>query len=45
MNLKYNLRHGMKSVNYLMTRILYHILKITLNISLKNMRQLLIILE
>ena len=37
-NLKYQLRHGMKSLNYLMDHILYQIFKI--NISLKNMRQI-----
>ena len=29
----YQLRHGMKSLNYLMDHILYQIFKITLNIS------------
>ena len=28
-NLKYQLRHGMKSLNYLMDHILYQIFKIT----------------
>ena len=37
-NLKYQLRHGMKSLNYLMDHILCHILKITLNTSYKNMK-------
>ena len=32
-NLKYQLGHGMKSLNYLMDHILYQIFKITLNIS------------
>ena len=32
-NLKYQLRQRMKSLNYLMDHILYQILKITLNIS------------
>ena len=32
-NLKYQLRHGMKSLNYLMDHILYQIFKINLNIS------------
>ena len=35
-NLKYQLRHGMKSLNYLIDHILYQILKIILNISLKK---------
>ena len=34
--LKYQLRHGMKSLNYLMDHILYQIFKIILNISLKK---------
>ena len=44
-NLKDQLRHGMKSLNYQMDHILYQIFNITLNISLKNLRQLLIILR
>ena len=32
-NFKYQFRHGMKSVNYLMDHILYQIFKIILNIS------------
>ena len=32
-NLKYQLRHGMRSLNYMMDHILYQIFKITLNIS------------
>ena len=36
MNLKYQLGHGMKSLNYLMGHILYQIFKIILNISLKK---------
>ena len=44
-NLKYQLRHGMKSMNYLMDHILYQIFKITLNTSSQKMRQLLIILQ
>ena len=32
-DLKYQLRHGMKSLNYLMDHILYQIFKIALNIS------------
>ena len=35
-NLKYRLRHGMKSLNYVMDHILYQIYNITLNISLKT---------
>ena len=44
-NNKCKLRHGMKSLNYLMNHILYPIVKIIFNISLKNMRQSLIILQ
>ena len=43
--LKYQLQHGMKSLNYEMGHILYHIFKTILNITSKNMRQLLIILQ
>ena len=32
-NLKYQLQHGIKNLNYLMDHILYQILKIILNIS------------
>ena len=32
-NLKYQLRHGIKSLNYLMDHILCQVFKITLNIS------------
>ena len=39
-NLKHQLRHGMKSLNYVMDHILFQIFKIILNISLKDMRQL-----
>ena len=35
-NLKYQLQHGMKSLNYLTDHILYQILKITLSTSLKK---------
>ena len=35
-NLKYQPRHGMKSLNYLMDHILYQIFRIILNISLKK---------
>ena len=42
-NLKHQFPHGMKSLNYLMDHILYQIFKIMLNISLNNMRQLLVI--
>ena len=38
-NIKHQLRHGMKSLNYLMDHFLY------LSISSKNMRQLLIFLQ
>ena len=38
-NLKYQLRHWLRSLNYLMDHILYHIIKITSNISLKNMEK------
>ena len=43
--LKYQLRHGMKNLNYLMDHVLYQMVKITLNISSKNMRVLLVILQ
>ena len=35
-NLKHQLQHGMKSLNYLIDHILHQIFKITLNISLKK---------
>ena len=35
-NLKFQLKHVIKNLNYLMDRILYQIFKITLNISLKT---------
>ena len=35
-NLNYQLRHGMKSLTYLIDLILYQIFKITLNMSYKN---------
>ena len=35
-NLKYYLRHGMKSLNYLMDHVLYQIFKITINIIQKR---------
>ena len=38
-NLKYQLQHGMKSLNYLMDHILYQIFKIILSISLKTWRK------
>ena len=44
-NLKYQLHHGMKNLNYRMDHILHQRFMIVLNISLKNMRQLLIILQ
>ena len=40
--LKYQLRHGMNNLNYLMDHILYLIFKIILNISLENMEKKLI---
>ena len=42
-NVKYRLQRGSNSLNYLVDHIPYHIFQITLNISLKNMKQLLII--
>ena len=42
MNLKYQLKHGMNNLNYLMDYILYQIFKITLNF--KSMRNLMIII-
>ena len=44
-DLRYQLQHGIKNFNYLMDHILYQIFKIILNISSKNMKQLLIILQ
>ena len=38
-NLKYQLRHGMRNLNYLMDHILYLVLKIILNISLKTWKK------
>ena len=38
-NLKYQPRHGMKSLNYLMDHFLYQIFKTTLKISLKIWRK------
>ena len=35
-NLKYQLRHGIQGLNYLMGHILYQIFNIVLNISLKD---------
>ena len=35
-NLKYQLRHGIQNLNYLMGHILYQIFNIVLNISLKD---------
>ena len=35
-NLKYQLRHGIQSLNYLMGHILYQIFNIVLNISLED---------
>ena len=36
MNLKFQLQHGMKNLDYLMDHILYQIFEIILNISLKT---------
>ena len=44
MNSKYQLRHGMKSLNYLMDQVLYQIFKTILSISSK-MKQFLIFLH
>ena len=44
-NVRCQLGHEMKNLNYLMDHIMYQIFKIILNISLKNMKQLLIILQ
>ena len=44
-NLKCQLRQGMKSLNYLIDHILYQIFKIILNMSLKNMEKRLKILQ
>ena len=41
----HNYYDGMKNLNYLMDHILYQIFNIILNAYLKNMRQLLIILQ
>ena len=38
-NLKYQLWHWLRSLNYLMDHILYHIIKINSNIALKNMEK------
>ena len=38
-NLKYQLRHGMNNLNYLMDNILYVIFKIILNIYYKSMEK------
>ena len=43
--LKFRLRYGMKSLNYLIDHILYQMFKTILSTSSKNMRQLLIILQ
>ena len=43
-NLKYQLRHEIKSLNYLINHSLYQISKIIFNISYKNMKKRLIIL-
>ena len=44
-NVRCQLGHEMKNLNYLMDHIMYQIFKIILNISLKNMKRLLIILQ
>ena len=44
-NLRYQFRHSINSLNYLMDHILYQIFKTILIISSKNMRKLLIILQ
>ena len=44
-NLKYQVQHEMKSLNYLMDDIMYQIFKTILSTSSKNMRELLIILQ
>ena len=44
-NLKYQLQHGMENLNYLMDHILYEISKIIFDISFKNMKKRLIILQ
>ena len=42
---KYQLRHGMKNLNYLIDHILSPIFKIILNISLRNMEKRMVILQ
>ena len=44
-NLKYQLQHGIENLNYLMDHILYEIFKIIFDISFKNMKKRLIILQ
>ena len=44
-NLKYQLQHEMNNLNYMMDHILYQIFKVILNISHKNMKKRLIILQ
>ena len=44
-NLKYKLLPGMKHLNYLMDQILYQTIEIISNVSLKNMKHLLITLK
>ena len=39
MNLKYQLRHGMKNLSYLMDHILYQIFKIIVNTYLKSIEK------
>ena len=43
-NVKCQLQHGIKSLNYLMDHVLYQIFRNLLSIASKHMRQLLIIL-
>ena len=44
-NLKYQLLHGMKSLNYLVDHIQYQMFNPILSVSSKDMRQLLIMLQ
>ena len=44
-DLKYQLQHGVKNLNYLMDHILYQMFKIILNIYLKSMRKRQLILQ
>ena len=38
-NLKYQLQHGIRNLNYVLNYILYHIFRIILSISLKKHRK------